>query len=62
MKPRKQQAKFTKAVRLELIHRNWSVNDLARAICRPRNSVSLVIHERRRIPSVEAAVRKELSV
>ena len=62
MKARKQQANLTVAIRTELVRRNWSVSDLAARINRPRNSVSLVIHQRRKIPAVENAVRKELAV
>ena len=62
MKPRKQQANLTERIRIELVRRNWSVSDLARRINRPRNSVSLVIHQRRSIPAVETAVRKELGL
>lgn len=62
MKPRKQQANLTERIRIELVRRNWSVSDLAGRINRPRNSVSLVIHQRRSIPAVETAVRKELGL
>lgn len=53
---------FGQSVKIRLIQRHETVAGLARQIGRPRNSVSLVIHERRRIPGVELAVRKELGL
>lgn len=53
---------FGQSAKIRLIQRNLSVTGLARLIGRPRNSVSLVIHGRRKIPGVEKLVRKELGV
>lgn len=53
---------LTERIRIALVRKNWLVSDLARAINRPRNSVSLVVHQRRNIPAVEAEVRKELGI
>lgn len=53
---------FGQSAKIRLIQRGLSVKALADLIGRPRNSVSLVIHGRRSIPTVEAEVRKELGV
>lgn len=50
------------AARKRLLDRGQSVTDFAESIGEKRNSVSLVIHGRRRMPGVEAAVRKELGL
>lgn len=62
MKARKQQANLTVVIRTELVRRNWTVSSLADRIRKPRNSVSLAIHQRRRMPHVEAAILKELGL
>lgn len=53
---------FTEVVALRLSDRSLSLTDLAGRIGRPRNSVSLVVHRKRHIPSVELAIRKELGL
>lgn len=59
---RAQNHSFGQSAKIRLIQRNLSVQGLADLIQRPRNSVSLVIHGRRHIPTVEKLVRKELGL
>lgn len=59
---RTQKQSFGQSAKIRLIQRGLSVTGLANLIGRPRNSVSLVIHERRRIPAVQKAVREELGL
>lgn len=53
---------FGQSVKIRLIERHESVTTLARKIGFPRNSVSLAIHGRRRMPRIESAVRRELGL
>lgn len=53
---------FSAQAKIRLIQRQESVTALARRIGFPRNSVSLAIHGRRRMPRIERAVRKELGL
>lgn len=60
MKTRKQT--FWESAKIRLIKRRQSIQALADHLGFDRASVSLVIHGRRRMPGVEAAVRKELGL
>lgn len=60
MKPRNQS--FSLRVKIRLLERNDTVKALAARVGFDRASCSLVIHQRRRMPRVEAAIRKELGL
>lgn len=60
MKTRKQS--FWQSAKIRLIERGESITALAMRIGYPRNTVSLAIHERRHMPKVELAIRKELGL
>jgi len=53
---------FSHSAKIQLIYRGMSVSGLARTLGFDRASVSLVIHGRRKMPRVEAAVRKALAL
>ena len=53
---------FGQSVKIRLIQRHESVTALARRIGFPRNSVSLAIHGRRRMPRIETAIRQDLGI
>lgn len=53
---------FSFRVKTRLLERGDSVAALARRLRFDRASCSLVIHQRRRMPRVEAAIRKELGL
>lgn len=59
---RKQPETFSVTVRKRLLERGQSILGFSEELGYPRNSVSLVIHQRRRMPKVEAAIRKELGL
>jgi plasmid maintenance system antidote protein VapI len=53
---------LSRSAKVQLIYRGQSVTSLAMALGFDRSSVSLVIHGRRKMPRVEAAVRKALDL
>ena len=53
---------FGQSVKIRLIERHESVTALAGRLGLPRNSVSLAIHGRRRLPRIERRIREELGL
>jgi hypothetical protein len=53
---------FSKSAKIRLIEREMTVGQLAEKIGFNRWNVSLTIHQRRRFPRIEAAIRKELDL
>lgn len=53
---------FYLRAKIRLLERGQTISDLARMLGFDRASISLVIHGRRRMPGVEAEVRRELGL
>lgn len=54
------QQKFFLRVKTQLLHRGMTITELAEKIGYKRNTVSLVIHERRKMPKVREAIVNEI--
>ena len=55
--PRKQkQDKFTLRVKTELLHRKWTVTELATRLGLARNTVSIAINHPSMLPTVKARI------
>jgi len=53
---------FSESAKIRLIKRGMSIAALARRLGYNRSTVSLMIHGRRKLSGVEAAVKKELGL
>jgi len=54
----KLQVKSAKEIKIELLHKGWSVSDLSRNLTppRPRSTVSQAIHHAHRFPKVRTQI------